>query len=252
MMLLNSQAIAAVDDKQKTPESRWSSCGDPDWMLDALLTANQGWKALLAGWTGWLRGKPLDRQQQLYACACCRRIWHLLKDDRSRHAVEVGERLADGLTSARELRRARQGAKAAAAQLEKSDQPGLWAAGAAVAAATCQTWAPRVAGWSAVAARHHEEWQADAERQAQCDLLRDIFGNPFCPTLTNPLQLKRDDGRVLTLARGIYDHRRFREMPILAELLERAGCVDSEILAHCRSSGNHTRGCWVLDRLLRE
>ena len=39
-------------------------------------------------------------------------------------------------------------------------------------------------------------------------------------------------------------------MPIPADALLDAGCGDEEILAHCRSGGEHVRGCWVLDLLL--
>jgi hypothetical protein len=39
-------------------------------------------------------------------------------------------------------------------------------------------------------------------------------------------------------------------MPILADALEEAGCTNSDILDHCRQSGEHVRGCWVIDALL--
>jgi hypothetical protein len=55
---------------------------------------------------------------------------------------------------------------------------------------------------------------------------------------------------VLKLSRAIYDDRAFDRLPVLADALEDAGCTDRTILAHCRSGGEHVRGCWVVDLLL--
>jgi hypothetical protein len=39
-------------------------------------------------------------------------------------------------------------------------------------------------------------------------------------------------------------------MPLLADALEEAGCTDQEVLKHCRSGGEHVRGCFVVDLIL--
>jgi hypothetical protein len=97
-------------------------------------------------------------------------------------------------------------------------------------------WAPLVAG--AVEQRH------------QCDLLRDLFGNPWRTCLIDPTWLPRNDCCVVKAARGIYDERRFVDLPVLADALEEAGCADAYLLGHLRGTGPHVRGCWVVDLLL--
>src|SRR5579883_2520647 len=66
-------------------EAEWMACTDPDAMLDFLF------------------GKVSSRKMWLFGVACCRRIWHLLDDERSREAVEVVERWVDGLALEAEM-----------------------------------------------------------------------------------------------------------------------------------------------------
>jgi hypothetical protein len=81
-------------------------------------------------------------------------------------------------------------------------------------------------------------------------LLHCIFGNPFRPVSLDPAWLHCNGGTVRKMAEAIYDDRAFDRLPILADALEEAGCTDRAVLDHCRGSGAHVRGCWVLDLLL--
>jgi hypothetical protein len=81
-------------------------------------------------------------------------------------------------------------------------------------------------------------------------LLDCVFGNPFRAVAIDAAWLTWHDGLLVSMARQMYDSRDFTGMPILADALEEAGCTDPDILAHCRSGGEHVRGCWVIDSLL--
>lgn len=85
-----------------------------------------------------------------------------------------------------------------------------------------------------------------AEDDALCDLVRDVFGNPFRPVAFDPAW--RSDTAV-ALAKGMYESRDFAAMPILADALQDAGCENAAVLDHCRDA-NHVRGCWVVDLVL--
>jgi hypothetical protein len=84
--------------------------------------------------------------------------------------------------------------------------------------------------------RDEETWQSA--------LLRDLFGNPFCPVPSNP---SWRTPTIIGLAEELYTTRCFERMPEMAAALEEAGCGDERILDHCRGPGPHARGCWVLD-----
>src|SRR5262249_12588620 len=54
-----------------------------------------------------LQGRTSPRKLRLLACACCRRVWHLMKNRESRRAVDVAERFADGKVTDSERAEAR-------------------------------------------------------------------------------------------------------------------------------------------------
>lgn len=55
---------------------------------------------------------------------------------------------------------------------------------------------------------------------------------------------------VLQLAQAIHAERAFDRLPVLADVLEEAGCTDTDIIEHCRFPNVHPQGCWVIDALL--
>lgn len=106
--------------------------------------------------------------------------------------------------------------------------------------------ARRSGDWSKVDFSRFQE-TVDSENAAQCELLRDIVGNPFRLTHAIPVPVTP---AVRSLASIIYSSRAFERMPELADSLEQAGCTDADLLAHCRGPGPHVRGCWVVDLIL--
>jgi hypothetical protein len=69
-------------------EAEWLACTDPFTIGDFLARDR----------------KISDRRWRLWSCACIRRVWHLLADQRLQRAVEVAEAFADGLADTRQLR----------------------------------------------------------------------------------------------------------------------------------------------------
>jgi hypothetical protein len=207
--------------------------------------------------------QPSERKMRLFGCACFRRIWELLPDARSRDAVEVIERFADGKATESEL----QGAEATAegAFRDRCNEAGgpanggddsphaRSALGVWVATGLEEDFLPPGVGNARLAMKGGTSGIALAvddfrsEEAAQARLLRDILGNPFRPVSFSP-EWRTDNA--VALARQMYDSRDFSAMPILANALQDAGCDNDDILNHCRSEGPHVRGCWVVDLVL--
>jgi hypothetical protein len=162
-------------------------------------------------------GRASERKLRLFATACCRRIWHLLTDERSRKGVEVIEQYADGLAAQEQLLDAYDAAEAAAEEaygvawdaaeasaLGPDSVHGAWEASmeaSAAARAVVSATAPasesieevtrkaqhalaHVASPIAFSEDCHPDFDrrraAESEEQAnQLLVLRCIFGNPF-------------------------------------------------------------------------
>ncbi len=234
-------------------EEEWLACTDPAPMLSSL------------------RDKAGDRLLRLFAVACCRRIWCLLADERSRHAVEVAERFADGSVDETEL---------GSATLLR-DFPSHTLRDAAFLTAVPQCHRPsqlhrygifdlarldeeahqriesiylsgfRFPADVALAVARRVAVDSPAEPPIQAVLLRCLLGSlPFRAVSLDPAWLSWQRGLVVSMARRMYDSRVFTGMPVLADALEDAGCSNPDILGHCRSDSEHARGCWVVDLLL--
>jgi hypothetical protein len=214
-------------------EADWLACGDPMTMLEAL------------------RGRASERKLRLFAVACCRGIWHLLADERSRAAIAVIEQYADGLVGRERLVAARDGAREAKRRFPVPAQVRAWRAAGAVQDATrdmARSAALNSAAESgrAMDAGDTNHWDAEAMR-SRAALLRCIVGNPFRPETEDPAWMTPS---VVALAKAIYDERAFDRLDELADTLQGAGCNNAAFLAHCRDPGEHARGCWVVDSIL--
>ncbi len=269
-------------------EQEWLTSSDPAAMLQWLTHGSRLREGGAPGDPG-----VTDRKLRLFAVACCRAVWdgvpcdHRelieqheqddpndsfgpidlrdcpachgagrvggLTDPRSRKAVEVAERYADGEATKGE--RVVQSAAMEALQMRRweelrIDDPND--------ARTCQDPEWSCLCWASVAVSKDMitggmvgtglQGNAPILNTAvppaiQAALLRDVFGNPWRPGQLlpswattiglNPV-LMWNDQTVPRIAQYIYEMRAWGDMPYLADALMDAGCDDEDILRHCR------------------
>jgi hypothetical protein len=212
-----------------------------------------------------VRNNASDRKKRLFACACFRRFWPVLVELSPRlpggppsfwfdqlngwvpAALDASEQFADGLISKQQLRATR------------GSGGGPWN----IAWNICRTDANLalevIRGFDT---EIRDERSGFPFADEVCNLLRDIFGDPFrsgwltwnsamVPAAAiDPDWLTWNHATVPAIARHIYDDRAFHDLPILADALEDAGCTNADLLDHCRGPGPHVRGCWAVDLLL--
>lgn len=223
-------------------EAEWLECTDPEKMLVYLRT----------------HVAVSERKSRLIACGCCRRLWDRLEGEwqPGRDAIDVVERFLDGSASETKLRAAQRAYAVAHHRSNRllgrddrlepiryifphlsDDCPGYTG--------------PMAMHYAAKAARDAiRKKHRGPEYPAQAALFRDILGNPFHPATADPAWLSWKDGAIPKLAASIYQERAFDRLPVLADALEKVGCMNVKILAHCRGPGPHVLGCWAVDTLL--
>jgi hypothetical protein len=223
--------------EQFMTEAEWLACDEP-WQM-----------------VRWIKRVISPRQFRLYVCGSCRASWDELTPAAIQSVVAVLERGADGLAGEEELQ--------AAWTTAQNEVERLWSVMEETSGGWRNSLVPQLHALNGALASafrtppNPESWQAHrryVRSKLECHLLRDIFGNPFRPTSIATAWLTTD---AVGIARVAYEDRALPagtlspvRLLILADALEEAGCSDPAILDHLRGPGPHTRGCWVVDRVL--
>lgn len=211
-------------------DEQWRECIEPQGLLDLI------------------RSRSSPRKLRLVACAYARNVWHLLTDERSRKAVDIAERFADGECAVTELLETHEEAAPVAAMAHQRDpkSPATRAARLAVACTHEDAYTAAYVGtfaWRGTTRRH-------PEFREQTPIFRELYGNPFIAWRIESGSPNSWGLAPIEMARAIYAERDFLRLPELADLLESRGCCHPELIAHCRELSGHLRGCWALDYIL--
>ena len=222
--------------------SEWLNCRDPWLMLE------------------FLKSRASRRKFLLVGVACCRRARCLSDDRRLHRVIEVAEQCAVGWSEGSDLEAAMEPVSSMWGELP-SRLDGPWSPSTFMTAAVRHV-SGNGAGYAAsfaarglatlVDVEGSDRWSVavSQEQAVQCELIRDVFGDPSRPFGFDPEWLRTDGVAAASLARRIDEIGCFEELPALVRCLEQAGCRDRSVIEHCLGPGPHVRGCWVIDALL--
>jgi hypothetical protein len=179
-------------------EATWLAFDDPRAMLGHLCERPR------SAMPGPFHGQRIsDRKLRLFACACCRLVWPLLTDPRSRRAVGVAEWYADGKAGDQDLYGALQDAHDAWVR----QRPNLWSDEDSLDARDAwhrqrQNFCVALIPWCACAPAIGNEYgstffdglkNGNVSLSAQAALLRCVAGNPWRP-VTLPIHCRCEEG----------------------------------------------------------
>lgn len=246
-------------------QQEWNASTDPRSMLLYLLGVGE---VRIQDVEVFPDCRTSERKLRLFACECYHRVADLLPNPLARQAVAVAEDYADGKATLEELKLAKRLVWDPLDAMEErwrashgEERIALLSTHHALALAlqVVRPIAQQAAYYASsnaylayseianpTAPRHDDRrWQSEQqEKQIQADLLRCICGDPLVENVSC------ENAEVTRLAQKIYDERYFEKLPTLADAMEHIGCASEEALKHARSRQVHSRGCWVIDRVL--
>lgn len=220
-------------------QEEWPTCSDrPAGMIRLLRTHK-------------MNARTKRRKHQLFACAGVRLMCQMIALKIPHHwvqtcssIVQMVEQTADEGTAKREIISQTEHLLEMRPGPQDSDHEyNLWYALCGFREGSAPRAAIRVldASWWSV---ENSSQSRDEFLSSRCDLVREVFGNPF-----HPLSPRKFPPHLVGLASAVYAAlpEVGPDLPILLDALEEAGEV--ELGEHLRRPG-HVKGCHVLDHIL--
>lgn len=268
----------------------WAKSQDPKKMMSWLLDETKTWQSMspskLFGCSLPKLHECLTyRKGRLFAVACCRRVWNrLLPSERA--ALEVAERMANGEATDAELWAAfnydELGSDGQDAEMTVCVH--YAASNSSWGGDFCAQYTLDNALYHAYLRNDKAEgdlsnllrevfgnpfveqsfgWKDDVWFGDWCltsnvlHLAQIIYDGELCSKCVNGKVFVNEGHPILPETTAVCAYCSgtghvscFERMPILADAMEDAGCMDQSILSHCRGNTTHVRGCHVLDQIL--